>query len=194
MKLQVRLFAAARQMAHCETLEVDCPTGATVADVRQAVASACPALAPLLSHIRFAVNTQYAVRAADRLLRKIKSLASRPSAVARLFYGLHQNPMSSMTLSHRSTQIDTSAAGRLARHRFRKTASVIQLTDHRIDSQLALAPSAIDTGRCGGDVSGNDARIHRRPTDDSPRIRRLRRDGHAANWPNWNNKPAADGP
>ena len=60
MKLQIRLFAAARQMAHCETLDVDCPAGATVADVRHAVASACPALAPLLSHCRFAVNTQYA--------------------------------------------------------------------------------------------------------------------------------------
>ena len=72
MKLQVRLFAAARQLAQRETLEVDCPDGTTVAQLRRAVAETCPALAPLLPHVRFAVNTQYAaegqvVRATDQI-------------------------------------------------------------------------------------------------------------------------------
>jgi len=60
MKLHIRLFAAARQMAHCDVLEIDCPEGVTVAALRQIVASACPALAPILPHMRFAVNTEYA--------------------------------------------------------------------------------------------------------------------------------------
>jgi molybdopterin converting factor small subunit len=60
MKLQIRLFAAARQLAQSEVLEVDCHEGATLADVREALRATCPALAPLLTHVRFAVNAQYA--------------------------------------------------------------------------------------------------------------------------------------
>ena len=60
MKLAVRLFAAARQLAQTDSLEIECPPEATVADVRQALASACPSLAPLLPHVRFAINADYA--------------------------------------------------------------------------------------------------------------------------------------
>ena len=60
MKLAVRLFAAARQLAQTDSLEIECPPEATVADVRQALAVACPSLAPLLPHVRFAVNADYA--------------------------------------------------------------------------------------------------------------------------------------
>jgi molybdopterin converting factor subunit 1 len=60
MKIHVRLFAAARQLAHRDELEIECNEGATVADVRHAIAVACPALAPLLPHVRVAVNTEYA--------------------------------------------------------------------------------------------------------------------------------------
>jgi molybdopterin converting factor small subunit len=60
MKLQIRLFAAARQLAQRELLEVECHEGATLAEVRDAVRTTCPALDPLLTHIRFAVNARYA--------------------------------------------------------------------------------------------------------------------------------------
>jgi molybdopterin converting factor small subunit len=60
MKLQIRLFAAARHLAQAELLEVECDDGACLAEVREAVQSSCPALAPLMSHCRFAVNAQYA--------------------------------------------------------------------------------------------------------------------------------------
>jgi molybdopterin converting factor subunit 1 len=60
MKLHVRLFAAARQLAQCESLEVECPGGTTVADLRGLLSAECPALVPLLAHVRFAVNATYA--------------------------------------------------------------------------------------------------------------------------------------
>lgn len=60
MKIQVRLFAAARQLAGQELVTVDCPERATVAVLRSQIVTEFPDLAPLLSHVRFAVNAQYA--------------------------------------------------------------------------------------------------------------------------------------
>jgi molybdopterin converting factor subunit 1 len=59
MKIQIRLFAAARQLSGQETIELDLDAEATVADARAALARTCPALAPLLPHVRFAVNRGY---------------------------------------------------------------------------------------------------------------------------------------
>jgi molybdopterin converting factor small subunit len=61
MKATVRVFALARQLAGQESLVVDLPSGATVADLRRAIADQYPALAGLVVHTLFAVNTQYAV-------------------------------------------------------------------------------------------------------------------------------------
>jgi molybdopterin converting factor small subunit len=48
-------------LAGQESLVVDLPSGATVADMRRAITDQYPALAGLVVHTLFAVNTQYAV-------------------------------------------------------------------------------------------------------------------------------------
>ncbi len=60
MKVRVRLFAAARQAAGSDAVEVDLPPGATVADLRGRLAEQLPQLSALLSHVLFAVGMQYA--------------------------------------------------------------------------------------------------------------------------------------
>ena len=60
MIVQVRLFAAARQEAGSDVIDVELKNGATVADVRDALASQLPALASLLARVAFAVDAEYA--------------------------------------------------------------------------------------------------------------------------------------
>ena len=60
MKATVQLFASARELAGQEQLELELPPAATVAQLRTALLAACPALAPLLPHTLFAINTNYA--------------------------------------------------------------------------------------------------------------------------------------
>lgn len=59
MKLSVRLFAAAREAASAERVEIELPAGAKVDDVRVALAAAAPALAPLIDRSLLAVNAEY---------------------------------------------------------------------------------------------------------------------------------------
>ena len=60
MRVEVRLFAVARQRAGQPTLALELPEPATVAVLKRALAQACPALAPLLPSVRIAVNSEYA--------------------------------------------------------------------------------------------------------------------------------------
>ena len=60
MKATVKVFALARQLTGQDALVVDLPSGATVADLRRAIAGQHPALADLVAHALFAVNAQYA--------------------------------------------------------------------------------------------------------------------------------------
>ena len=60
MKVEVRLFAAARAMADRPSLEVELPAPATVGNLREILAEQCPALAPVLSHCVFAIGNAYA--------------------------------------------------------------------------------------------------------------------------------------
>src|ERR1700730_11974486 len=60
MKLEVRLFAGARDRAGAATLTAELPDGATVAELRRRLAQACPALNALLPHSVFAVNDEFA--------------------------------------------------------------------------------------------------------------------------------------
>jgi molybdopterin converting factor subunit 1 len=60
MKIQVRLFALARQLTDSDSITVDLPAGAVVADLRRQLGQQCPELADLLAHALFAVNTEYA--------------------------------------------------------------------------------------------------------------------------------------
>jgi molybdopterin converting factor subunit 1 len=60
VKVQVKLFAVAKQLAGSETVEVELPAGATVAQLRAALAAQSPPLAHLASHAMFAINAEYA--------------------------------------------------------------------------------------------------------------------------------------
>ena len=60
MKTEVKLFALAKQLAGCDTLEVDLPAGASVAALRCIISQQHPELSELVRHALFAVNTEYA--------------------------------------------------------------------------------------------------------------------------------------
>lgn len=60
MRIEVELFAAAREAAGASRIALELPDGATVADAAARLAKACPGLAGLLKASRFAVNDEYA--------------------------------------------------------------------------------------------------------------------------------------
>lgn len=59
MKVRVKLFAAAKEFAGKDELTIDVPDGATVADLRKAVATAMPRLDRIMSHSLWAVGSEY---------------------------------------------------------------------------------------------------------------------------------------
>ncbi len=72
MKVTVRLFAIARAAASDESVLLELPETATISDVRRALVSRLPKLAPLEASLRFAVNEDYAsddttIKATDEL-------------------------------------------------------------------------------------------------------------------------------
>jgi molybdopterin converting factor subunit 1 len=60
LTVRLKLFAAARDLAGRDVLELELPDDATVAMLRRELTSRVPALAPLAPHLMFAVNQQYA--------------------------------------------------------------------------------------------------------------------------------------
>ena len=60
MKLTVRFFARAGELAETEFLQVDLPAHARIAELKTKLSAECPALAPLMRHLLFAVGTDYA--------------------------------------------------------------------------------------------------------------------------------------
>jgi len=60
MKVRVKLFAAARESAKTDSLTFDLPVGSTLADLRDAMAVQCPALAKILPYCLWAVGANYA--------------------------------------------------------------------------------------------------------------------------------------
>lgn len=60
MRVSVKMFAVARQIAGREVVEVSLGEQPTVADVRRALAADFPGLAPLAPQLMFAVNQEYA--------------------------------------------------------------------------------------------------------------------------------------
>jgi molybdopterin converting factor subunit 1 len=60
VKVEVLLFAAARQAAGCEKLAVELSDGSNVGDLRRAIAMACPALEVVLASSLIAINHEYA--------------------------------------------------------------------------------------------------------------------------------------
>jgi molybdopterin converting factor small subunit len=59
VKLEVRLFAAARQYCQASSVEIELATGSTVAALRTELIQQYPALAPLGPHLMFAVANNY---------------------------------------------------------------------------------------------------------------------------------------
>ena len=60
MMISVHLFARARDLAGRDVLPVALPEEASVAELRSAIAKACPALEALLGHSRIAVGNDFA--------------------------------------------------------------------------------------------------------------------------------------
>jgi molybdopterin converting factor subunit 1 len=60
MKVRVLLFARARDLAGRDTVEMDLPAGATVAQLRERLASELPALAGFVRRCAVAVEGEYA--------------------------------------------------------------------------------------------------------------------------------------
>jgi molybdopterin converting factor subunit 1 len=60
MKIKVKLFAAARELAGGDTVEIEIPEHTTVADLGLALAKNFPALEKLLPHALWAVDAEYA--------------------------------------------------------------------------------------------------------------------------------------
>ncbi len=60
MKVRVRLFAVARQLAGAETIDLELPERATVGQLRRELMARLPQLAPLVAHMALAVDSSYA--------------------------------------------------------------------------------------------------------------------------------------
>jgi molybdopterin converting factor small subunit len=60
MRVHVRLFAAAKDLAGRDKVSVEVADGATIAEVRTALIAAVPALTSIVPHALWAVDTQYA--------------------------------------------------------------------------------------------------------------------------------------
>jgi sulfur-carrier protein len=60
MNVTVKLFALAREFYGNDTIVVELPAGATIGELRRRLAVEIPGLAPLMSQILVAVNSEYA--------------------------------------------------------------------------------------------------------------------------------------
>lgn len=60
MKIRVRMFALAKQVSGQETVVFELPSGATVADLRDAFEGQYPELQVVSQSVRFAVNKDFA--------------------------------------------------------------------------------------------------------------------------------------
>jgi molybdenum cofactor cytidylyltransferase len=60
LRVRVRLFALAKDMAGCSEIEIELPEAPSVADLRHALAACVPALRPLWPKVMIAVDEEYA--------------------------------------------------------------------------------------------------------------------------------------
>lgn len=60
MQVVLQLFAGARQRVGSHTIAVDLAEGATVADLKRALAARHPELAPMMPGLRIALGDEYA--------------------------------------------------------------------------------------------------------------------------------------
>jgi len=59
VKVRVRVFALARQVAGCDAIEIELAEGATVAGLRRELAVRLPQLSGLVRQLTFAIDAQY---------------------------------------------------------------------------------------------------------------------------------------
>lgn len=59
MKVRIRLFAVARELAGADVVTLEVPAGGTIAQVREALVAQVPALATVLPHVLFAIGSEY---------------------------------------------------------------------------------------------------------------------------------------
>jgi molybdopterin converting factor small subunit len=59
MKVRVKLFAAAKEIAGSDEIVVEVSEESTIADVRQAVVEATPAISKIMPHSLWAIGTEY---------------------------------------------------------------------------------------------------------------------------------------
>jgi molybdopterin converting factor subunit 1 len=76
VRVEVRLFAVARQRVGLPAVALEVPEPATVAALKRALAEAYPALAPLVPNLLIAVNSEYA--AADAAIPPGAEVAAFP--------------------------------------------------------------------------------------------------------------------
>ena len=60
MLVHVRLFAVARERVGRAALDIELPAHATLADLKQTLARAHPDMEALMTHLKFAVDQEYA--------------------------------------------------------------------------------------------------------------------------------------
>jgi sulfur-carrier protein len=76
MRLSVLLFAAAREIAGAESIELELPESATISQARGALLGSVPALATRSGTLLWAVNNEYA--SGDRVLNSSDVVACFP--------------------------------------------------------------------------------------------------------------------
>ena len=60
MRVELQLFAVARQLAGQPSITLELTEPATVAELRRVIAASCPSLAPLIPNLMIAVDAEYA--------------------------------------------------------------------------------------------------------------------------------------
>ena len=76
MRIEVKLFAAASQFADLAVAVVDLGDTATIADLRRELILQYPQLAPLSSHLLFAVDQDYVTE--DTVINPTQEIAAIP--------------------------------------------------------------------------------------------------------------------
>jgi molybdopterin converting factor small subunit len=76
MKVRVKLFAVAKELAGRDVLAVDLPNNATIADLRKAVVDAVPALKEVVPHSLWAIGSEYVLD--DTKLNEYSDIALIP--------------------------------------------------------------------------------------------------------------------
>jgi molybdopterin converting factor small subunit len=76
MKLNIKLFAAARDLVERDSIEIELRAGATVADLRRSVVEQFPKLRELVVRSMFAIDCEYATN--ERIVPPDAQLALIP--------------------------------------------------------------------------------------------------------------------